>query len=83
MSAPKPGAYAHQCRYCAYCVVTPEETWWCDELSKYIGRPKRPNRCASFLWNDIPADGPLEKKYTPRRNRKKPGVQGKLFGGAE
>lgn len=78
MTAPNPGDYAHQCRYCAYCVFTMDERWWCDEINRCISAPKRANRCAAFLYNEIPADGPLEKKYTPRR--KKDGVQGKLFG---
>lgn len=55
-----------------------EEIWWCDELNKYIDRPKRANRCASFCWNDIPADGPLERRYRPRRKRD--GAQMKLGG---
>ena len=28
MSKPE---YAHQCRYCAYCVFTIEDNYWCDE----------------------------------------------------
>lgn len=59
--------YKHQCRYCAYCVFTLEETWWCDEKSEDIVKPKRPNRCGKFLFNPIPADGPLDKEYKPRR----------------
>lgn len=61
--------YTHQCRYCAYCVFTIEDTYWCDELNKYIAAPKRPNKCDSFLFNAIPADNPGGKPYTPRKKR--------------
>ena len=69
--------YKHQCRYCAYCVFTLEETWWCDEKSEDIINPKRPNRCGKFLFNPIPADGPLDKEYKPRR--KSTHTQPRLF----
>lgn len=59
--------YTHQCRYCAYCVFTIENTYWCDELNIYITAPKRPNKCDSFLFNAIPADNPFGKPYTPRK----------------
>ena len=41
--------YAHQCRYCAYCVFTIEDSYWCDEKNEHISAPKRPNSCKDFL----------------------------------
>lgn len=64
MSAPE---YTHKCRYCAFCVFTLDEAWWCDEKDEYINAPKRPNRCDRFLFNAIPADKTLGDKYKPRR----------------
>lgn len=64
MSKPE---YTHQCRYCAYCVFTVDENYWCDEKNEYIAAPKRPNRCAAFLFNAIPADDPYGKPYEPLR----------------
>lgn len=61
--------YAHQCRYCAYCVFTINDTYRCDEKNEYIAYPKRPNRCASFLFNEIPADNPFGRPYKPRKKR--------------
>lgn len=69
--------YTHQCRYCAYCVFTIENTYWCDELNIYITAPKRSNKCDSFLFNAIPADNPGGKPYTPRKKRD--GTQLRLF----
>ena len=66
MSKPE---YTHQCRYCAYCVFTIEDNYWCDEKNEYIAAPKRPNRCAVFLFNAIPADDPFGKPYEPRKKR--------------
>lgn len=66
----------HQCRYCAYCVFTMEEDWWCDELDQFVKNPKRPNKCDKFLFNEIAADN-LDKVYKPRK--KSPFVQDKLF----
>ena len=74
MSKPE---YTHQCRYCAYCVFTIYDDYWCDEKSEYITAPKRPNRCAVFLFNSIPADDPNGKPYTPRKKRN--GTQLRLF----
>lgn len=71
------GDCRHQCRYCAYCVFTMDEDWWCDELDKFVKNPKRPNKCEKWLFNEIPADGPLDKKYKPRK--KSPFKQEKLF----
>ena len=68
--------YSHQCRYCAYCVFTKHETWWCDELLQSVNNPKRPNKCKKFLFNEISADD-FNKVYKPRR--KSPFVQDKLF----
>lgn len=62
----KKGEYRHQCRYCAYCVFTMDSCWWCDELNKYIGSPKKGNMCDTFLFNKIPADN-MEKIYRPRK----------------
>ena len=61
--------YSHQCRYCDYCVCTIEDNYWCDEKNEYIAAPKRPNRCKDFLFNAIPADGPLGKHSKPRKKR--------------
>ena len=61
--------YAHQCRYCAYCVFTIEDNYWCDEKNEYIAAPKRPNKCDSFLFNAIPADNPFGKPYEPRKKK--------------
>ena len=61
--------YAHQCRYCDYCVFTIEDNYWCDEKNEYIASPKRPNRCDAFLFNAIPADDPGGKHYKPRKKR--------------
>ena len=66
MSKPE---YTHQCRYCAYCVFTIDDDYWCDEKSEYITATKRPNRCAVFLFNAIPADNPGGKPYKPRKKR--------------
>lgn len=66
MSKPE---YTHQCHYCAYCVFTIEDNYWCDEKNEYIAAPKRPNRCAAFLFNAIPADDPFGKPYKPRKKR--------------
>lgn len=60
--------YKHQCRYCAYCVFTMEETHWCDELNMNISRPHRPNSCKSFLFNPISCED-LGKVYKPRNKR--------------
>ena len=68
--------YSHQCRYCAYCVFTMHETWWCDELLQSLNNPKRPNKCKKFLFNEISADD-FNKVYKPRRES--PFVQDKLF----
>lgn len=68
----------HQCRYCAYCVYTLEGTWWCDELNKYCERPKRPNCCKTWLFNEIAADD-LEKKFSPRPKKEHRFVQPRLF----
>ena len=70
--------YSHQCRYCVYCVFTMHETWWCDLKSEDCHNPKRPNKCAEFLFNEIPADDCSGNRvYKPRR--KSPFVQDKLF----
>lgn len=61
--------YAHQCRYCDYCVFTIEDNYWCDEKNEYIAAPKRPNRCKDFLFNEIPADDMSGKHYKPRKNK--------------
>ena len=59
----------HQCRYCAWCVFTIDDDWWCDELNKFIDKPKRPNRCEKWLFNEIAADN-LGKIYKPRKKSK-------------
>ncbi len=56
----------HQCRYCAFCVFTLDSDWWCEELNKYIDRPKRPNTCKTWLFNEIAADNP-NKVFKPRK----------------
>ena len=61
--------YAHQCRYCDYCVFTIEDNYWCEEKNEYIAAPKRPNRCKDFLFNEIPADDMSGKHYKPRKKR--------------
>ena len=61
--------YIHQCRYCAYCVFTIEDNYWCDKKNEYISAPKRPNSCKDFLFNEIPADDPGGKHYKPRKKR--------------
>lgn len=66
MSKPE---YTHQCRYCAYCVFTIDDNYWCEEKNEYIAAPKCPNRCAVFLFNAIPADNPGGKPYAPRKKR--------------
>ena len=66
----------HQCRYCANCVFTMDEDWWCDELDKFVKNPKRTNKCEKFLFNEISADD-INKVYKPRR--KSQFVQDKLF----
>lgn len=71
--------YTHQCRYCAYCVFTIEENYWCDKKNEYIAAPKRPNRCAVFLFNAIPADDPFGKPYEPRKKKKRNETQLRLF----
>ena len=58
----------HQCRYCAYCVFTIDDEWWCDEKNEYISRPKRPNACPKWLFNAIAADN-LNKTFSPRPRR--------------
>lgn len=68
--------YRHQCRYCAYCAFTMEETWWCDELLQHVKNPKRPNKCQKFLFNEISADD-INKVYKHRM--KSSFVQDKLF----
>ncbi len=80
MKTPKPGEYAHQCRYCAYCVFTADEDWWCDSCNFTVQHPKRANGCSAFLWNPIPADN-IDKRYTPRKKRA--GTQLKLFDGVK
>ena len=69
--------YIHQCRYCAYCVFTIEDNYWCDEKNEYIAAPKRPNRCKDFLFNAIPAYDPGGKHYKPRKKRN--ATQQRLF----
>ena len=62
--------YAHQCRYCDYCVFTIEDNYWCDEKNEYIDAPKRTNSCKDFLFNEIPADDTSgNKTYKPRKKR--------------
>lgn len=68
--------YRHQCRYCANCVFTIEETWWCDELLQDVKDPKHPNKCKKFLFVEISADDP-SMVYKPRRKSRY--VQDKLF----
>lgn len=68
--------YKHQCRYCAWCVFTINDTYWCDELDKDLHAVRRPNRCKHFLFNEIAADN-LEKAYKPRKRSLF--VQCKLF----
>ena len=52
-----------------YCVFTMDECWWCDELDKYIARPKRPNSCKAWIFNEMAADD-MEKKFKPRPKRR-------------
>lgn len=69
--------YAHQCRYCVYCVVG--NIWWCSVTNKGCKyHPTRPNRCDKFLFNEIPADDVLSGRvYRPRK--KSQFKQPKLF----
>lgn len=71
-------AYKHQCRYCAHCVCG--DAWWCDLKSEYCHNPKRSNKCAEFLFNEIPADDCSGNRvYKPRKKRISQFVQPKLF----
>ena len=79
--------YRHQCRYCAYCVVTADDIPICEN-EKVQNQERgdnipykfnRPNRCPHWLFNEIAADfwGDDTKVY---RRRKKPSFkQGWLF----
>lgn len=70
--------YKHQCRYCAHCVCG--DVWWCDLKSEYCTNPKRPNKCAEFLFNEIPADDCSGNRvYKPRKKMEVQFVQPKLF----
>ena len=67
----------HQCRYCAFCVVTIDDIPVCEhdkvqnpENADNIPYPfKRPNRCPYWLFNEIAADffGDDRKVYRPRK----------------
>ena len=48
--------------------------------SEYCTNPKRPNRCAEFLFNEIPADDCSGNRvYKPRKKRTSQFAQPKLF----
>ena len=68
--------YKHQCRYCAYCVVTADDIPICvnekvqnQERGDYIPyKFKKPNKCPYWLFNKIAADFCDESKvYKPRK----------------
>lgn len=69
----------HSCRYCAHCVDTLQEVFWCDELNKEVSNIGRPNKCKSHCYNKIAADwnGDDTKVYKPRK--KSPYKQMRLF----
>lgn len=81
MSEPLPGTYPHQCRYCAHCVFTMFNTWWCDEQSEDIHSPMKANKCEKFLFIKYSADANERTgefhEYRPRR--KKNFTQPRLF----
>lgn len=77
----------HQCRYCAWCIVTIDDFAVCEhdkvqtpERGDHIPYSfNRPNKCPYWHFNEIAADffGDNNKVYKPRK--KSPYTQGKLF----